>query len=80
MLLLDIAKAFNCIDHLLLHVFKKMNSVGLSDRVIAWFKSYLTRCQVIKYGEELSTSISFPAGHGIAQGTVLRQLIFIFCK
>ena len=74
MLFLDVAKASNCINHMLL--FKKMRDVGMSERVISWFSTYLTKYQTVKYGEKMSTSMSIPAG--IAQGTVLEPLIFIF--
>ena len=38
MLLLDVAKAFNCIDHNIL--FLKMERAGFSLNVIQWFRSY----------------------------------------
>ena len=49
---------------------------GLSDRVITWFNTYLDRTQIIKYGEIMSDTMSVPTG--IAQGTVLGPLLFIF--
>ena len=48
----------------------------MSIRVINWFKSYLTRSQMTKYGDVYSSVQQIPAG--IAQGTVLGPLIFIF--
>ena len=74
MLFLDMAKAFNCIDHNTL--YKKLSDVGMCKRVIDWFKSYLKRSQFIRYGDTLSNTMDIPAG--IAQGTVLGPLIFIF--
>ena len=74
MLFLDVAKAFNCIDHVIL--YEKLKDVGASDRVITWFRSYLSRSQIMKYGEVTSNEMSTTAG--IAQGTVLGPLIFIF--
>ena len=71
---LDIAKAFNCIDHEIL--FKKLYDVGMSIRVIEWFRSYLTRSQTVKYGNTMSYKL--PLDVGIAQGTVLSPLVFIF--
>ena len=68
------AIAFNCIDHTIL--FRKMRDVGMSNRVIDWFKSYLTRSQKVKYGDTVSSSMEI--SNGIAQGTVLGPLIFIF--
>ena len=73
-LFLDIAKAFNCINHLLL--FKKMREAGMSHRVITWFRLYLAQTQCVKYGDVISTSMNVE--NGIAQGTVLGPLIFIF--
>ena len=40
MLLLDMLKAINCIDHDIL--FIKMENAGFSARVVKWFQSYLT--------------------------------------
>ena len=74
MLFLDMAKSFNCIDHNTL--YKKLSDVGMCKRGIDWFKSYLNRSQFICYGDTLSNTMDIPAG--IAQGTVLGPLIFIF--
>ena len=74
MVFLDIAKAFNCIDHNTL--YRKLRDVGMSDRIVDWFRSYLHRHQIVKYGDSVSTKMYIPAG--IAQGTVLGPLIFIF--
>ena len=73
-ILLDIAKAFNCINHQIL--FLKMAKAGFSENVIKWFRSYLTRCQQVRIGEQNSSRVH--VAHGIAQGTVLGPLIFIF--
>ena len=73
-LFLDIAKAFICINHLLL--YNKMRDAGMSHRVITSFRSYLARTQCVKYGDVISTSMNVE--NGIAQGTVLGPLIFIF--
>ena len=64
---LDIAKAFNYVDHGVL--YRKIYDVFFSERIIAWFKSYLIRTQIIKYGHILSTPMEITTG--IAQGTVL---------
>ena len=71
---LDIAKAFDCINHdILLYKFRK---IGFSENTIGWFKSYLTRTQVVKFDNELSSSK--PVITGIGQGTILGPLLFIF--
>ena len=42
---LDVAKAFDCIDHN--RLFNKMKSSGLSELVIRWFRNYFDRTQVV---------------------------------
>ena len=74
MLLLDIAKAFYCIDHEIL--FKKMKNAGCGTNDINWFRSYLNRVQRVKVGNMLSDILPVPKG--IAQGTVLRPILFLF--
>ena len=71
---LDVAKAFDCINHDILLL--KMEKIGFSNRTIAWFRSYLTRSQTVKYNSILSDSV--PVKTGIGQGTILGPLMFIF--
>ena len=73
-LFLDVAKAFNCINHQVL--YKKMRMAGFCERVISWFTTYLDRTQIVRYGDTISDTMRVPAG--IAQGTVLGPLLFIF--
>ena len=73
MILLDIAKAFNCISHDILYA--KMASYGFDKTVIQWFRSYLHRTQPVTINNRLSTII--PVTHGIAQGTVLGPILFV---
>ena len=73
MLLLDIAKAFNCVDHDTL--YKKMDTTGFGPMVIQWFKSYLDRSQQVILNGSLSDIT--PVSKGIAQGTVLGPILFI---
>ena len=42
---LDISKAFNCINHNKL--YNKLNSCGITDEVVRWFRSYFNRTQEI---------------------------------
>ena len=74
MILLDIAKAFNCVSHEILYA--KMASAGFDKTVIQWFRSYLHRTQQVSINNRLSSII--PVSHGIAQGTVLGPMLFIF--
>ena len=71
---LDIAKAFNCISHEIL--FLKMEKYGFSLNVVNWFRSYLNRLQKVTIGSEVSDTVTVT--NGIAQGTVLGPILFIF--
>ena len=71
---LDVAKAFDCIDHT--HLYNKLKSCGISDLVLKWFVSYFTRQQEVRVGGVTSNSKSVLSG--IGQGTILGPLIFIF--
>ena len=74
LLFLDVAKAFNCINHK--RLFSKLHAVGCSNHVISWMRSYLSRTQKVKLDTRMSDVIDVSAG--VAQGTVLDPLIFIF--
>ena len=74
LLSLDIAKAFNCIDHEILYI--KMSKAGFVPRVTNWFRSYLTRFQRVCMGNQFS--VAKAVSTGIAQGTVLGPILFIF--
>ena len=71
---LDVAKAFDCLNHDIL--LYKMQKIGFTDGTIDWFRSYLTRSQVVKYNDNLSTVKNVKTG--IGQGTILGPLLFIF--
>ena len=71
---LDVAKAFDCINHDILLI--KMKKIGFSDPTTTWFKSYLTRRQAVKYNNVLSGVKDVKTG--IGQGTILGPLLFIF--
>ena len=74
LIFLDVAKAFNCIHHE--RLYRKLESIGCSHRCVSWFRSYLNRTQMVCYKNKRSSTI--PVLSGIAQGTVLGPLIFIF--
>ena len=54
----------------------KMDLAGFSNKVINWFKSYLDRKQCIRREDSVSNIVTVEKG--IAQGTVLGPLLFIF--
>ena len=53
-----------------------MRKIGFSENTIRWFKSYLSRTQIVKFKDCLSPSMVVRSG--IGQGTILGPLIFIF--
>ena len=74
MILIDLQKAFDTIDH---EIFlKKIKYIGFSDTTVNWYKSYLEdRCFVINiegcFSEEASLNC------GVPQGSILGPLIFL---
>ena len=71
---LDVSKAFDCIHHTKL--IGKLRSCGISNDVILWFKSYLSRTQVVRFNDKISGPLN--VNTGIGQGTILGPLIFVF--
>ena len=71
---LDVAKAFDCINHDLL--LYKMSKIGFCINSLAWFKSYLTHTQIVKFDNNVSTELQVQTG--IGQGTILGPIIFFF--
>ena len=59
---LDLAKAFDCINHEIL--LYKMSKIGFNVPTLNWFKSYLTRTQVVRLGDSISSRLSVTQ-HGI---------------
>ena len=66
MVLIDLQKAFDTIDHSIL--LEKMSCLGFAGKTIAWYKSYLTnRSFIVNVGKEFSSPVSYPAGFLKAQ-------------
>ena len=71
--LLDLSAAFDTIDHtILLH---RLESIGLSGVVLAWFTSYLSDRTYSIYIEKHKTKPR-TLSHGVPQGSVLGPILF----
>ncbi|CAB4041326.1 Hypothetical predicted protein [Paramuricea clavata] len=73
LVLLDLSKAFDSINHQrLLH---KLSNVGASKSTVNWFRSYLTdRFQSTRINSTLSDPL--PITYGVPQGAILSPLLF----
>ena len=74
MILIDLQKAFDTIDH---EIFlDKMKHLGFGDSVIFWLRSYLTnRTFFVNIGKETSSPGELSCG--VLQGSILGPLIFL---
>ncbi|CAH8848699.1 unnamed protein product [Trichobilharzia szidati] len=69
----DISKAFDRVDHLLL--VHKLKSLGISDPLLGWLKSFLNnRSQIVKLGSITSKPSQITSG--VVQGSVIGPLLF----
>ena len=74
MLLIDLQKAFDTIDHFIL--LDKMNSLGFSNSTVASFSSYLTNRSFIgNIGKKYSSPGKL--SYGVLQGSIWGLLIFL---
>ena len=76
MILVDLQKAFDTINHDML--LRKLSIIGFSDDIVKWFQSYLSNRQfsvnLENFFSEISSSIC-----GVPQGPILGPLHFLIC-
>ena len=73
LILLDLSKAFDSINHAIL--LRKLRCVGASDKSVKWFQSYLSgRTQRVQIGSSVLKAL--PTTHGIPQGAILSPIPF----
>ena len=73
MVLLDIQKAFNSVNHIIL--FKKLSALGV--RTTTWFESYLNcRSQIVSVNVSDSEPMALTCG--VQQGSVLGPILFLY--
>ena len=74
MILIDLQKAFDTIDHQIF--LKKIRYLGFSDSAINWFRSYL---ESRTFSVQVEDSLSDPGNLkcGVPQGSILGPLLFL---
>ena len=73
--LLDISKAFDSINHSIL--LDKLQDIGASTSALRWFTCYLSgRNQVVRITGNSTLSDALPLASGIPQGSILGPLLF----
>ena len=73
MVLLDLQKAFDTVDHNVR--IMKLESLKLSSDAIRWFRSYVSRQQLVDVSSTFSSQANISCG--VLQGSVLRPVLFL---
>ena len=74
-ILLDMSKAFDSINHNIL--LAKLQDVGVSSSCLTWFRSYLSeRYQAVRINSTLSEKLPVAMVSGVPQGSILGPLLF----
>ncbi len=74
LILLDLHKAFDMVNHNLL--LRKLKQYRVSDNAFCWFMSYLTdRKQYVQINQNISESETIMLG--VPQGSILGPLLYI---
>ena len=74
MILIDLQKPFDTIDHNIL--LEKLKAIGFCDDTVSWFRSYLTDRAFLGSTENKYLSIS-KISCGVPQGSILGPLLFL---
>ena len=75
MILIDLQKAFNTIDHKI--ILEKLMYIGFSTKAIDWFKSYITnRSFIVNVENDYSSPGKLLCG--VPQGSILGPLLFCY--
>ena len=74
MILVDLQKAFDTLDHGVL--LEKMKYFGFQTSVIKWFESYLSNKKFLVSIDNVFTEAG-TLKYGVAQGSILGQLLFL---
>ena len=74
MMLIDLQKAFDKIDHD--RLLKKLSGIGFSNHTTGWFKSYLSN-RFLKVNLENCYSDPSNITYGVPQGSILGLLLFL---